>query len=84
MVAEQHKRPSQKMQILEHLRLYGHITPLEALTKYGCFRLGARIWELKNVDHIPIPDPRMVNVEGKVVADYYLEKCNDVGQFSLL
>lgn len=33
--------------ILKHLETYGKITPYEALQEYGCFRLGARIWDLK-------------------------------------
>ncbi|MCF6766481.1 helix-turn-helix domain-containing protein [Thiotrichales bacterium 19S3-7] len=33
--------------ILKHLQRYGSITPLEALDKYGCLRLGARIYELR-------------------------------------
>lgn len=38
---------SQKKLIKNHLKKYGQITPLEALQKYGCFRLGARIYELR-------------------------------------
>lgn len=33
--------------ILRHLVDYGTITPVEALAEYGCMRLGARIWDLK-------------------------------------
>lgn len=35
--------------ILEHLQAAGSITPIEALEKYGCFRLGARIFDLKKL-----------------------------------
>ena len=42
---------TQEKQILEHLQKYGEITPLEALTLYGCFRLGARIWDLRHAGH---------------------------------
>jgi len=38
---------SQREDILRHLKLYGSIQPLQALQMYGCFRLGARILELK-------------------------------------
>ena len=38
---------SQKAAIREHLELHGSITPIEALNLYGCFRLGARILELR-------------------------------------
>ena len=33
--------------ILEYLYLYGSITPLEAIIGLGCYRLGARIWDLR-------------------------------------
>ena len=33
--------------ILRHLQAYGSITQAEAVTEYGCYRLGARIWDLK-------------------------------------
>lgn len=38
---------SQKQQILEHLKEGRPITPLDALNAYGCFRLSARIYELR-------------------------------------
>ncbi len=38
---------SQKQDILEYLKDGNEITPMEALKKFGCFRLGARIWDLK-------------------------------------
>lgn len=37
--------------ILEHMKRYGSITPLEALQEYGCMRLGARIWDLKRAGY---------------------------------
>ena len=33
--------------ILRHLQDYGSITQAEAVTEYGCYRLGARSWDLK-------------------------------------
>jgi len=39
---------TQKEAILRHLQSGKTITPLEALNLYGCFRLGARIWELRD------------------------------------
>jgi hypothetical protein len=38
----------QTEQILTYLKSGKAITPLEALTLWGCFRLGARIWDLKH------------------------------------
>lgn len=39
---------TQKQMILEHLKLAGSITPGQALEEYGCFRLSARIADLKD------------------------------------
>lgn len=41
---------SQKEQIMEYLRKFGSITPLDALREFGCMRLGARIWDLVHKD----------------------------------
>jgi len=38
---------SHRMLILAALRNGARITPLDALQRWGCFRLGARIWDLK-------------------------------------
>lgn len=63
---------TQKQMIMNHLRTYGGITPLEALNRYGCFRLGARIADLKN-DGIGIRT-EMVKENGKRYARYTLEQ----------
>ena len=42
---------SQKQHILAHLERHGTITPLEALNLFGCFRLAARIAELRAEGH---------------------------------
>jgi len=47
---------SQKTQILEHLKEHGSITPLEALRLFGCFRLAARIHELRRKEGWPIQE----------------------------
>lgn len=39
---------TQKELIKHHLLSGGTISPIEALQKYGCFRLGARIWDLRH------------------------------------
>lgn len=44
-------KPSQTNQILAHLQSGGSITPLEALERFGCLRLGARILDLRNAGH---------------------------------
>jgi len=42
---------SQKKQILEHIEAFGSITPIQALNLFGCFRLSARIWDLRHEGH---------------------------------
>lgn len=42
---------SQTEQILQHLQDGNSLTPLEALQKFGCFRLGARIFDLKQLGY---------------------------------
>lgn len=39
---------TQKELILAHLREYGFIEPLTALREYGCYRLGAVIFNLRH------------------------------------
>lgn len=39
---------SQSASIIKHLRLH---PTMDALRKFGCFRLGARIWDLKHQGH---------------------------------
>lgn len=38
---------TQKQFILQHLQQYGSIEPLTALREYGCYRLGAVIFNLR-------------------------------------
>tara|TARA_Y100001937_G_scaffold31018_3_gene44501 strand:- start:38572 stop:38778 length:207 start_codon:yes stop_codon:yes gene_type:complete len=41
------KKISKQEKVLTHLQVHGSITPLEALEKYGSFRLGALIFNLR-------------------------------------
>lgn len=67
---------TQRNQILAHLR-QAPITPIEALSRFGCFRLGARIFELRTAGYNITKE--MVEVEsGARVAKYKL-----VGQMEL-
>ena len=43
-----HLIDSQPMLVLNHLKTYGEITPLEALREYGVLRLGAIIFDLRH------------------------------------
>ena len=62
---------SQESAILEYLKSGKSISPLEALKLFGCFRLGARIWDLRHKGY-PIEE---VDTErnGKRFASYYLK-----------
>ena len=47
---------TQKQMILSHLKEAGSITPGVALEEYGCFRLSARIADLKADGHNIVTD----------------------------
>ena len=40
---------TQCQKILEYIKLYGSITPLDALREFGCMRLAARINDLNHM-----------------------------------
>lgn len=61
-------KQSQTVKILNHLKKGYKITPLEALKLFGCFRLGARIWELKKEGYKVAS--HLVKKNGKYVAEY--------------
>lgn len=42
---------TQTQKILRYLNECGSITPLEALKEFGCMRLGARIYDLKQAGY---------------------------------
>ncbi len=63
---------TQKQMILNHMKEHGAITPLEALQRYGCFRLGARIADLK-ADGVQI-QTEMVKENGKRFARYGIKQ----------
>jgi hypothetical protein len=44
-------KKTQSEQILEYLQQNGSITPIDALMKFHCMRLGARIHDLKAEGH---------------------------------
>ena len=46
------KKKTQKDMCLEYLEEYGSITPLEALSAFGCFRLSAIIFELREEGYV--------------------------------
>lgn len=42
---------TQRQRILQHLNTGAELTPLQALNMFGCFRLAARVAELRNMGH---------------------------------
>jgi len=63
---------SQTTQILNHLKLGISLTPIEALELYNCFRLSARIYDLKD-EGWPIRCETKELLNGKRVGHYSLE-----------
>lgn len=63
---------SQSKQILAHLQAGKSITPIEALNLYGCFRLGARIYDLIQQGHNINSDMVKDERTGKRYARYSL------------
>jgi|GEM_PF-641744 len=60
---------SQNMAILSHLKSGKTITPIEALEKFGSFRLGARIFQLRQ-DGWPIHKDMIDVGNNRRVAQY--------------
>jgi len=60
---------SQTKQILEYMKQGNKITPLEALRKFGCFRLTSRIWDIERLTGIRPKRERIKvqNAEGQQV-----------------
>jgi hypothetical protein len=62
---------SQASQILAHMKAGNTITGLEALNRFGCFRLPARIADIKKMGYDVKSD--MVKANNKRVARYWME-----------
>ena len=63
---------SQNTAILAHLRAGKRITGLDALTRFGCSRLAARILDLRQAGH-PITGETITTDTGKRCKEYRLE-----------
>lgn len=61
---------SQAQQILDHMERGEAITPLDALRLYGCFRLAARVADLRDSGHTI--DRQLIRKDGKTYAEYRL------------
>ncbi len=61
---------SQRNKILKHLESGKKITPIQALEKFSCLRLAARIEELRERGHDI--STKMIHKNGKSFAEYSL------------
>ena len=61
---------TQNQQILEYLKSGKKLTPIIALEKFGCFRLSARIFNLREEGHAIIT--KNITRKGKTFAEYSL------------
>jgi len=61
---------SQTNEILKHMQQGNTITPIEALSLFNCFRLGARIKDLRDSGHAITTHKQTEN--GKTFARYEL------------
>ena len=68
---KEHTTDTQCSAILEHLKKGLSITPLEALELCGCFRLAARIHDLRDQGNDIVTDT-ITTQSGKKVASYRL------------
>ena len=64
---------SQKAKILNALKAGIKLTPTDALSLFGCFRLASRIHELKEAGHV-IEKERIRTTSGKIVQSYFMKK----------
>lgn len=69
---------SQKQKILLHMREGNRITQFEAARKFGCYRLGARIAEIKKMlegtDEVVASEWETAPKSGKSFKAYYIKK----------
>lgn len=68
---------SQVDMILEALQSGARLTPIDALNRFGCFRLGARIWQIRNEMGIDVKSKMVQTSDGASVAEYWIEPPQD-------
>lgn len=66
-----HNNPTQAQVILDHLLAGKPLTALDALQQYGCFRLAARIHELRKEGY-GIEEEMVSTAGGKRHARYFI------------
>jgi len=64
---------TQAGKILDHLTHRGPITAMDALNYYGCFRLAARIKDLRDAGHDIKSSPTRTHA-GRTIAEYTLRQ----------
>ena len=69
---EKKVKPSQKAMILDWMLLGNSLTPVEALKMFGCFRLGARIADIKEMGYLVHIEMVYDRRTGKRYASYSL------------
>ena len=68
-----HRPTSQTAQILNHLSRGSRLTAIDALSKFHCFRLAARIADLRH-EGWDIRTKMIDTRDGKQIAQYYLAR----------
>jgi len=63
---------TQSQLILEYLKLGKSLTPIDALNMFGCFRLGARIYDLRLKGHDIVKEN--ITKDSKTFASYSLKE----------
>jgi len=71
------ERVTQKSKIMSHLQSGQSLTPIDALERYGCFRLAAIIHTLKNDYGMDIKTELIKNKYGTKYGKYTLAKLNE-------
>ena len=71
---KQLRSESQQRMVARHLQEGKSITPLEALTMYGAFRLSAIIFDLRNEEGMDIRTDMVTDDEGRRYAKYSLNQ----------
>lgn len=66
------KIKTQRQQILSHLINGKSLTPIDALNLFGCFRLSARIFEIRGQGFEV--ETSIVEKKGSKIAEYSLKK----------
>ena len=61
---------TQKNEIKSHLKMGFRITAIDALDKFGCFRLAARIKDIKD-EGMEVDKVMVKTINGTSVAQYY-------------